>query len=317
MFFVHRVTDTVAVPPTELGSPAIRAVEAEIDARYPGRVWMDIGLIVARHHAASAAVRTRDDDDGASTRIRGPGVCVAGEAASHYAVTFGLVVFRPFLEEVCVGRIVASTPEGVKVSLGFFDQIYVPAYWMLRPTSYEEATGLWVWTPEYEQDPDDDDDGSDHRTDTRTEEEESTRYEMELGSTIRFKVKSIQFAHVTQTAKGRHATLNRQSSSSGGGDATTVGRGRRRRSSSVGLQLDDHQTAPPPMKIWASICEDGLGLVSWWEAVQEDDDDENEAEEDDDEIVADQDGARESDEEAQGQKQHDNVKKEIKEETSS
>eukprot|EP00977_Amphora_coffeiformis_P022202 scaffold10589_cov147-Amphora_coffeaeformis.AAC.2 len=163
MFFVHRVTDTIAVPASSLALPAVQAVAAEIDERYPGRVWMDIGLIIARHqplaNTSSTASRRKmgeDKDDPEVPAITmGPGVCVAGQAASHYSATFGLIVFRPFLEEVCLGQIVASNAEGVQVSLGgFFDQIYIPAYWMLRPSSYEEATGLWVWMPEY-----DDDDG--------------------------------------------------------------------------------------------------------------------------------------------------------------
>jgi hypothetical protein len=37
--------------------------------------------------------------------------------------------------------------------------------------------------------------------------------------------------------------------------------------------LDSSQAAPPPMKILASICEDGLGLMSWWQADPEDDND--------------------------------------------
>ena len=48
----------------------------------------------------------------------------------------------------------------------------------------------------------------------------------------------------------------------------------RRRSSSVGL--DEDEATPPPMKIIASICEDGLGLLSWWEAEEEEEDDDEE-----------------------------------------
>ena len=373
MFFVHRVIDTLAIAPHSLCLSTRKAVEQEIDAKYPGKVWMDIGLVVARYTSRNKVqqqqhsnkngdqksnhtkknntadnnnnnntdndknVNDVDDDNNDEEEdneiLVGPGVCVAGQAEAHVSTTFSLIVFRPFLEEVCVGTICASTPEGVQVSLGFFDQIFIPAYWMLRPTSYETESGLWVWTPDYdeeegedgdenenEQDDDQNDrqkhegdspeanqtkgiktdennqdtngDGSkddknnDNNNEDEVEENETTRYEMELGSLIRFKVKSIQFARVTQTAKGRQATLSTTDQPSSTPTSTSVlrhatdGDGTttlvRRRSSSVGLQ--DDQTPPPPMKIMASICEDGLGLVSWWEAADEEEEEEEEGE---------------------------------------
>jgi hypothetical protein len=95
------------------------------------------------------------------------------------------------------------------------------------------------------------------------------RYEMEIGAEIRFKVKSINFTQITNTAKGLQATTttttkmasaahnnnNNNANSNSGNDL-------RRRSSSVGL--DETQAMPASMHIVASICEDGLGLTSWW-----------------------------------------------------
>ena len=377
MFFVHRVTDTLAIPAEALAMPTELAVQREIDDRYPGRVWLDIGLVICRYtpgamlsDSASTLSSSEEDEDAVAMGedigprkkrtktnhrdaasnndiIVGPGACVAGTAASHVRTTFSLVVFRPFLEEVCVGTIIASNAQGVQVALGgFFDQIYIPAYWMLRPSSYEVDTGLWVWTPAYDDDEDEEHPvvqevvseqetveeevqektnkkgkngrkdkespaktkgakkGTSTATDnikteqqpveTPTQTAESARYEMEIGSVIRFKVKSIQFARVTQTAKGRQATFSTTmnpdadimaSANATSGVATAAGGSNpnpnmsssstsmvRRRSSSVGL--DEHQKAPPPMKIMASICEDGLGLVSWWDSGEDEEEDE-------------------------------------------
>ena len=356
MFFVHRVTDTIGIPPESLSLPTRQAVEQAIDDKYPGRVWMDIGLVVARYNSTknnnnkqeqstqanethnvgkhdenkdtnkdndtsttstSNNNNNNENDDVVDIQVR-PGVCVAGDAVAHVTTTFSLIVFRPFLEEVCIGTICASTALGIQICLGgFFDQIFVPAFWMLRPTHYEPATGLWVWTPEYDDDEDEEDDDDDKEgqaggkaqeekgdaqarktnetgttnnkenkddKDKQGGDEGTTRYEMEIGSTIRFKVKSIQFARVTQTAKGRQATL---STTDGGGYSGVGGRSTshevettttvRRRSSSVSLK-DDDAAPPPPMKIMASICEDGLGLVSWWESADDNDEEDEEAE---------------------------------------
>lgn len=43
-----------------------------------------------------------------------------------WVAEFRLVVFRPFVGEVLVGRIMASTHKGIRVSLEFFDDIFIP-----------------------------------------------------------------------------------------------------------------------------------------------------------------------------------------------
>ncbi|KAL7566420.1 hypothetical protein ACA910_000902 [Epithemia clementina (nom. ined.)] len=312
MFIVHTVHDTILIQPSNLGQSTVQAIFYEIDQRYPNRILMDVGLVIARY--------------GDTLEHVSHGVCVAGQGGAHHFCSFQLIVFRPFVEEVCLGRIHRSTNEGIYVTLGFFGDIFIPAYWMLRPSVFEESTGLWVWTPEYGEDDDDEeeeegdnneDGGNDKGTNKSTTElkkgptatnegdeeegakpkEEENRYEMEIGSEIRFKVKSIHFARITNSAKGRQAfvsTTDKPTSSAaaagatsnnkpGGGGAsssaimadTVASKSNkppdvpsseqlqvRRRSSSVGL--DDDTAFPPAMHIVASICEDGLGLTSWW-----------------------------------------------------
>lgn len=227
----------------------------------------------------------------------GDGVFVPGDGCAHHEVVVRLVVFRPFVEEVCVGVISESSREGLRVSLGdWFHDIFIPAYWMLRPSRYDDVSGLWVWTQEGEEG-----------------EEDGEGFEMELGSEIRFKVKAINFTQVTNTIKGVQATTtstkgtsrlpggsavfgtsgSNAASSAGSKDSTkpAVDGGViakkedgghqqspvRKRSSSV--DLSDSSKIPASMHITASICEDGLGLVSWW-SYPEEEEEEGEEEED-------------------------------------
>jgi DNA-directed RNA polymerase III subunit RPC8 len=237
----------------------------EIDKKYPNRVIMDVGLVICRY--------------GDVTQI-GDGVCVPGDGAAHHEVVFRLVIFRPFVEEVCLGHILESNEEGIKVGLGdFFSDIFIPAYWMLRPSQYDKESGLWVWTPDY---------GDDDEGEGQAEEQ---RYEMYIGAEIRFKVKGINFTQVTNTAKGIQATttsttsklmpsfnssIEGTASDLNSGDDKADNRPVRKRSSSIDLS---YCNVPPCMHITASICEDGLGLVSWWtnqedggEEIDQDDD---------------------------------------------
>jgi DNA-directed RNA polymerase III subunit RPC8 len=103
----------------------------------------------------------------------------------------------------------------------FFDDIFIPAYWMLRPSHFEHDKKIWVWTPQYG-----DDDGeksenqpgdatkikneleSDDNVEIQGEVdpnvdggdegngEDENRFEMEIGAEIRFRVKSINFTQV-------------------------------------------------------------------------------------------------------------------------
>jgi len=41
---------------------------------------------------------------------------------------FRLIVFRPFVGEVLTGRIMAATHTGIRISLEFFDDIFIPAH---------------------------------------------------------------------------------------------------------------------------------------------------------------------------------------------
>jgi DNA-directed RNA polymerase III subunit RPC8 len=289
MFVVTTIVDTIRIPPHNLSLPTLHALHNEIDLKYPNRVLMDVGLVICRY--------------GGCLKITN-GSCVPGDGGAHHECLFRLVIFRPFVEEVLLGRIAKSSPEGIQVKLGdFFQDIHIPAYWMLRPSKFDEKTKLWVWIPDYDNSSDNEDDDNDEPEKKKQKGENAQdedpgdgpdnnaddapqRYEMDHNAEIRFKVKSIHFTQVTNTAKGVQATTTttahshsfpKSSSSGGGGGGEQGGGGEdeedasgsaprpvslRKRSTSV--DLSDNHTRPASMHIVASICEDGLGLTSWW-----------------------------------------------------
>ncbi|VEU34599.1 unnamed protein product [Pseudo-nitzschia multistriata] len=307
MFVLTTVTDRIRVPAHMLALPTLTALHNEIDLKYPNRVLMNVGLVVCRY--------------GSCLKITN-GSCVPGDGGSHHECLFRLVVFRPFVDEVCVGKIVKSTPEGIQVSLGnFYHDIFIPAYWMLRPSRYSEELGLWVWTPDYGNEDEDEDgesggddngEGANPGADVKMEdagpasatnvkeeenesppdeqktgeeenEEETEEFEMELGAEIRFKVKSIHFTQVTNTAKGVQATttttahsqeIPKESEEGKSPDARPPSLRKR----SLSVEISDMSNLPASMKIVASICEDGLGLTNWWTSGEDDEEEEEEEE---------------------------------------
>lgn len=302
MFVIATIADTIRVPPSLLSQPTLTSVQTEIEKRYPNKIIVDVGLVIAPY--------------GPPLQI-GDGIFVPGDGGAHHQVVFKAIVFRPFVEEVLIGTVTDSNEDGITVSIGgFFDHVFIPVYWMLNPSTYDETTGLWVWTPTYDDDENEQEQGEQKQNGSKiavkeepgvemysegvvagTEKEEAgdseeSRFEIEIGSEIRVKVKSVNFTRITTTMKGVQATTtttahtsNRAFGLDGNGSNGTNtkasgnndgegGTAVRRRSSSA--DLSDSDSRPAPMQIVGSICEDGLGLTSWWKEAEEDEEMEEE-----------------------------------------
>lgn len=146
-------------------------------------------------------------------------------------VTFRMVVMRPVVGEVLVGKIRACSEEGVSVSLLFFDDIIIPAHCLQASSRFDANERLWVWCY----------DGND--------------LYMDLEETVRFRVLGDAFAQIAP-AKKEAAMLKAAGRigavSEGNNDANSV------------TQADLPQTLVPPYKIIGTMAEPGLGLISWW-----------------------------------------------------
>eukprot|EP00569_Conticribra_weissflogii_P002706 CAMPEP_0171335998 /NCGR_PEP_ID=MMETSP0878-20121228/5711_1 /TAXON_ID=67004 /ORGANISM="Thalassiosira weissflogii, Strain CCMP1336" /LENGTH=338 /DNA_ID=CAMNT_0011837363 /DNA_START=775 /DNA_END=1791 /DNA_ORIENTATION=+ len=310
MFVLTLLSDTIRIPPPLLSQPTLTSIQSQIEKRYPNKIIIDVGLVICPY--------------GPPLKI-GDGILAPGDGGAHHQVIFQCLVFRPFVEEVLVGTVTESHEEGIVVSVGgFFDHVFIPAHWMLNPSRFDEGLGLWVWTPNYDDDDDDeeedggeddgdgDGDGGENdaeegqnqqrkqqkqqqpQSEGEEVEQEENRFEIEIGSEIRFKVKSVNFTRITTTMKGVQATTTttakvsdrafalegteskggangeKENGIRGGNGDSGGGGGIRRRSSSA--DLSDSPNHPAPMQIVGSICEDGLGLTSWWKSAEEEED---------------------------------------------
>ncbi|WZZ83915.1 hypothetical protein YC2023_104487 [Brassica napus] len=70
--------------------------------------------------------------------------------SSLHTVVFIIVVFRPFVGEVIAARFKESDSNGLRLTLGFFEDIYVPAPLIPRPNRCEpdpcnRNQMRWVW----------------------------------------------------------------------------------------------------------------------------------------------------------------------------
>lgn len=158
----------------------------------------------------------------------------SGEASAFVKVTFRCIIFRPIIGEVIKGRIRSSSEEGIHVSIGFFDDILIPATCMREEMYFEPSEQVWLW-----------------------KYDEETKMYLDNGEQISLRILNEQFTESAPLQKdalmaARAASLNPMS--------------RNNEESVEELSLKPSST---PYKIIASIAEDGLGPLKWWQNEEE------------------------------------------------
>ena len=227
MFILLTVRDTLHIPPSAFSSPFHSTLLTALHIKYANRVQPSHGLLIAPH-----AILTPSDE------LSAPSLHPT-DAGAHLPMTFTLVCFSPFVGELLIGRIKQSDHSGLLVTLDFYDWIVILPADMQQPAVYDAAEGLWLW-----------------------------RYDghelyMDIDQPIRVKVLSVEYAkRVEPTAEaggvgGGEVEVSGGSGSGGSGGGGEVGGG-------VGVR-DSIANYRPAMRVNASIKEDGLGLLTWWD----------------------------------------------------
>ncbi|KAL2543847.1 RNA polymerase Rpb7 N-terminal domain-containing protein [Forsythia ovata] len=134
LFVMSEIEHTLRLPPHLLNRPLNAAIKGELESLFLDKVIDKLGLCVSVYDILSI--------DG--------GFIFPGDGASTYTARFRLAMFRPYVGEVISARLKESTKDGLRLSLGFFDDIYVPI--PLMPNPYhsepdpEHKNGIrWVW----------------------------------------------------------------------------------------------------------------------------------------------------------------------------
>jgi len=166
MFVLSKMTSIVRIEPKQFSKQLPDALSDALNAKLANKVVKDVGLVIALYDILEI----------------GESHVMAGDGASHTKVTFRLLVFRPFIEEILTGKIKSSNKEGLTLNLGFFDDIFVPAEALQHPCRFDESDQVWVW--EYPTE----DDGGHHDL------------FMDPGEEIRFRVTSEAFVDTSPSA---------------------------------------------------------------------------------------------------------------------
>ncbi len=135
MFVLARLRDSVRLTPQQMRHGMRDAVFASLSSKYCNRVLPSVGLVVA----------VRDILETGDAVVH-PG----REGTAHVSAVFRAIVFRPFPGEVLEGAVRSASPEGVRVSLSFFDDVLVPprlvrALGQEDAMRFEAAEQVWCW----------------------------------------------------------------------------------------------------------------------------------------------------------------------------
>ncbi|KAI7896204.1 RNA polymerase III subunit Rpc25-domain-containing protein [Mucor mucedo] len=208
MFILSEIEDTVKIVPNDFKKEDNGAITDVLNEKFANKVVQEVGLCICVHDILHTS----------------EGFILYGDGCSYIKVTFRVVVFRPFVGEILTGKIKSCSPSGVRVSMGFFDDILIPGGALQPGSKFDPAEQVWVWNYEGE------------------------KMFMDIEESIRFRVLREQFTDTTPTNHPISTSGRRQSVAD----------------IAANSDLAANSTKIPPYSITCAISEDGLGLLSWW-----------------------------------------------------
>ncbi|KAI6023830.1 hypothetical protein PISMIDRAFT_678782 [Pisolithus microcarpus 441] len=213
MFVLSTVKDTIPVLPANFGVDTEEALINEINKKYANRVLHDVGLCICLFDLTEA----------------GEGKVRYGDGCHWYKVKFRMVVFRPFASEVILAKVKSSDEDGIRLSVGFFDDIYVPLGYLPQPSAFDPNERSHFWLPDSEA-------TSAHEL---LESPTAERMYVDQGDIVRVRVEADEFYDDEP-----------------GPPKATEG---------VAVKREARRS---PYTITCSVAEQGLGPVSWWKSAQ-------------------------------------------------
>ncbi|KAK5640053.1 hypothetical protein RI129_010864 [Pyrocoelia pectoralis] len=128
MFILVEMKNVTRITPNLFNIKLNDAIASELNKKLANKVVLNVGLCIALYDITSLQ----------------ESFIFPGDGSSHTRVSFRYIVFRPFAEEILLGKIRCSSAEGVHVSLGFYDIIIPPTY-LQHPSRFDETEQAWVW----------------------------------------------------------------------------------------------------------------------------------------------------------------------------
>lgn len=105
MFYEVDVKSHIRVPPHLFGEEIMDAVGKQLHQQFEGYISKDLGIVIGVIGVLSV----------------GEGVIIPGDGAAYYETTFKLIVYRPELQEIVIGKITDISDFGAFLEMGPLD----------------------------------------------------------------------------------------------------------------------------------------------------------------------------------------------------
>ncbi|RXK40974.1 DNA-directed RNA polymerase III subunit RPC8 [Tremella mesenterica] len=218
MFILVAVKDTIPVPPKAFALPPHITIKDAINRKYSNKLVSQKGLGLSVWDILTA-------EDGKVTW---------GNGLMYYKVSFRLMLFSPFISEIIVGKVLSSSKKYIRISLGFFRDIYILPAFLPPNSAFDQDENKWFWYSD-----------EDDRVYSQIELLNTIytqRLYIDIGEPVRFRVDSIEWQDIRPPPPPNEL-------------------------GELPPQKDPIDRAG--MKVLATIAESGLGVVSWWDGQEE------------------------------------------------
>lgn len=154
MFILTEIQERLSIIPSQFDLSLQDAIQLQIHDQYANKYLPDVGFCVSVYDILSSTA---------------PKI-IPGKGEYHVEVNFRLIVFRPSLNEILIGKVIAADKFGLRIAIGaFFTKVKLPPHLLQENTEWNEVEKVWAW-----------------------------RYEdhdlyLDIGSLIRFRVQSVNF----------------------------------------------------------------------------------------------------------------------------
>ncbi|KAJ0111930.1 hypothetical protein Patl1_03240 [Pistacia atlantica] len=187
MFYLSKIEHTLRLPPHLLSRPLDEAIKLELENIFLDKVVANLGLCISVYDIFKIEGGFIFPGEGASTyTVRSEDALETMWKSFFVVVEFRLVVFRPFVGEIIAAKLKESDANGLRcfilstdfllllsllqtyakiptqgwfrrttllsmnVSLGFFDDIYIPSHLLPSPSRSEPDPDKrydvrWIW----------------------------------------------------------------------------------------------------------------------------------------------------------------------------
>lgn len=243
MFNLAIIDDTIKIEAAQLGLDTVTALTYNINAKYSNRILPNVGLCFSHFDYSSIS----------------EGHLTNGDGCTYYKVTFRIVVFRPFKGEVLTGKIMSSDEYGIRISMGFFDDIFVSKPWLPRPSEYDVTEAAWFWLGEPE------DDSLWDEPHNSTPEQ---RYYFDKQKPVRFVIEGDEFNEpVPKGPKDwKDAAAQAAANQVGGAEIAKVNTANEVPFFKINVSSLNNSCflQSNPFTFQASMAGSGLGMLEWW-----------------------------------------------------